>query len=188
MALDEARELGHPCMADEHVLLGVIGHGASRAATLLRACGLDLATARAELLQVAPTLGPAADPAGALRSIGVDVEQVRRRLEATFGPGRAGGVGTLGPTRCASTFWPSARSRSPLGSPMAEAIPVSGLTNCSTGCSGTPSTRWHPAQPAQPSRTGPFGFTVGRPNPVRLQLEARGIGLPQLAAQLGGSP
>jgi hypothetical protein len=32
-----------------------------------------------------------------------------------------------------------------------------------------------------------LGFTVGRPNPVRLQLEARGIELPQLATQLRGA-
>jgi hypothetical protein len=53
-ALAEARELGHPCMADEHVLLGVLRHGGQGAA-LLEANGLDLATARAELLRVGPT-------------------------------------------------------------------------------------------------------------------------------------
>jgi hypothetical protein len=30
----------------------------------------------------------------------------------------------------------------------------------------------------------PLGFTPGRPNPVRLQLEARGIAIPDLAARL----
>jgi hypothetical protein len=34
----------------------------------------------------------------------------------------------------------------------------------------------------------PLGFTPGRPNPVRLQLEARGIELPQLAARLAAAP
>src|SRR5688572_9631152 len=85
LAYVEARELGHPCLADEHVLLGVLRHGSSRAAALLRNQGLDLTTARAELLRVGPTLGPRIDPAGALGSLGIDVEQVRRRLEATFG-------------------------------------------------------------------------------------------------------
>src|SRR5215207_998252 len=85
LAFVEARELGHPCMADEHVVLGLLRHGTSPAAALLTAHGLDLATARAELQRVGPTLGPRADPAGALRTLGIEVEEVRRRMEATFG-------------------------------------------------------------------------------------------------------
>jgi Clp amino terminal domain, pathogenicity island component len=85
MASLEARELGHPCTADEHVLLGILRHGTSPTAALLHDQGLDLATARAALLEVGPSLGPRADPSGALRSVGIDVEQVRQRLEATFG-------------------------------------------------------------------------------------------------------
>src|SRR4051812_24172716 len=84
-AFVEARELGHPCIADEHVLLGVLRHGQSRGAVLLADHGLDLATARVELLRVGPTLDPAADPAKALRAIGVDVDVIRRRLETSFG-------------------------------------------------------------------------------------------------------
>src|SRR5688500_6175940 len=80
MAAREARDLGHPCTADEHVLLGLLRHGTSATAALLRDQGLDLATARAALLEVGPTVGPRADPAGALRSVGIDVDQVRRRL------------------------------------------------------------------------------------------------------------
>jgi hypothetical protein len=34
----------------------------------------------------------------------------------------------------------------------------------------------------------PLGWTGGRPNPLRLVLEARGIDLTRLAAALGGSP
>lgn len=45
-ALAEARESGHPCIADEHVLLGVLRHGTSQAAFLLQTRGLDLTTAR----------------------------------------------------------------------------------------------------------------------------------------------
>lgn len=85
LASVESRELGHPCLADEHVLLGLLRHGTSPAAELLRARGLDLATARAELLRVGPTLDRRADPAYALRSFGVDIDEVRRRLEASFG-------------------------------------------------------------------------------------------------------
>ena len=42
---------------------------------MLEADGLDLATARAELLRVGPTIEHAADPASALRAIGVDVRR-----------------------------------------------------------------------------------------------------------------
>ena len=168
LALVEARELGHPCIADEHVLLGVLRHGASRAATLLRASGLDLTAARADLLRVGPTLGPAADPADALRSIGVDVEQngvaLRRssartrwqRPNGACAAGHAGGAGIPDPTRCASTFWPNARSRSPPNSRFAAAIPGSDPTTCSTGLSRTPSTHLAPNSAAAAVKNWPL--------------------------------
>jgi hypothetical protein len=81
----EARALGHPCTADVHLLLGVLRHGIGPAADLLREHGLDLESARADLRAVGPTGDPGADPAGALRSMGIDADQVRQRLEATFG-------------------------------------------------------------------------------------------------------
>jgi ATP-dependent Clp protease ATP-binding subunit ClpA len=80
----EARDLGHPCLAGEHVLLGLLRHGTSPAATLLRARGLDLNTTRAELLRIGPTLAPA-DPATGLRNLGIDLEQVHRHLGDAFG-------------------------------------------------------------------------------------------------------
>jgi hypothetical protein len=85
LAYLEAGELGHPCLADEHVLLGLLRHDTGPAAARLHAAGLDLPTARAELLRVGPALGPLVDPAGALQTLGIEVDQVRRRLEATFG-------------------------------------------------------------------------------------------------------
>jgi hypothetical protein len=63
LAYVEAGELGHPCLADEHVLLGLLRQQRSHAAALLQAAGLDLASARSELLRVGPTLGPQVDPA-----------------------------------------------------------------------------------------------------------------------------
>src|SRR5207249_1912516 len=43
------------------------------------------AVARAEILRVGPTLSPPVDPVGSLRSLGIEVDEVRRRLESTFG-------------------------------------------------------------------------------------------------------
>ncbi len=85
LAFAEARDLGHPCMAGEHLLLGLLRHGSSPAAALLRARGLDLDAARAELRRVGPALGPGASPAAALRALGIDADEVRQRLEASFG-------------------------------------------------------------------------------------------------------
>jgi len=81
----ERRELSHPALAGEHIVLGLLRHGTSPAARLLTEQGLDLATARAELLAVGPTIGPNADPAAALRAVGIDLDQVRSRLQTTFG-------------------------------------------------------------------------------------------------------
>jgi ATP-dependent Clp protease ATP-binding subunit ClpA len=83
----ERRELGHPALADEHIVLGVLRHGTSPAARLLGEHGLDLTAARAELLAIGPTLGPNADPAAALRALGINLDEVRSRLEAAFGRG-----------------------------------------------------------------------------------------------------
>jgi hypothetical protein len=61
---------------------------ASRASSLLRGHGLDLASARAELQRLsAAGLMPRsrADDAGALRAVGIDVEAVRERLVTVFG-------------------------------------------------------------------------------------------------------
>jgi ATP-dependent Clp protease ATP-binding subunit ClpA len=87
-ALAEADRLGHGYLGDEHVLLGLLGHPQSPAAAVLAEAGLELAGARAELGRLAGDgLIPRcrADDAAALRSVGIDVEQVRERLSAAFG-------------------------------------------------------------------------------------------------------
>jgi ATP-dependent Clp protease ATP-binding subunit ClpA len=87
-ALAEADRLGHGYLGDEHVLLGLLGDPDSRAAVVLREAGLDLAAARTELARLtAAGLIPRcrADDVAALRSVGIDVEQVRERLSAVFG-------------------------------------------------------------------------------------------------------
>jgi len=88
LALAESEQLGHGYLGDEHVLLGLLAEQASPAASLLREYGLDLASARAELQRLsAAGLMPRsrADDAGALRTVGIDVEAVRQQLVTTFG-------------------------------------------------------------------------------------------------------
>ena len=88
VALAESEQLGHGYLGDEHVILGLLRERASRASSLLRGHGLDLASARAELQRLsAAGLMPRAraDDAGALRAVGIDVEAVRERLVTAFG-------------------------------------------------------------------------------------------------------
>ncbi len=88
LALTESEQLGHGYLGDEHVLLGLLRGQASRASSLLRGHGLDLASARAELQRLsAAGLIPRSrgDDAGALRAVGIDVEAVCQRLVTAFG-------------------------------------------------------------------------------------------------------
>jgi ATP-dependent Clp protease ATP-binding subunit ClpA len=88
LALEESEQLGHGYIGDEHVILGLLGEQTSHASSLLRAHGLDLSGARAELQRmVVAGLTPRAhtDDARALRAVGIDVETVRQRLVAAFG-------------------------------------------------------------------------------------------------------
>lgn len=76
-AQEEAAALGHDHIGSEHLLLGVASGNAS-AARVLRGLGVEPDHLRVE----ADTLD-----ADALASIGIDLGEVRRRVEASFGPG-----------------------------------------------------------------------------------------------------
>lgn len=197
LAFVEARELGHPCLADEHVLLGLLRHGNSGAAVLLRARGVDLAAARAELLRVGPTLGRRVDPADALRSLGIEVEEVRRRLEVTFGahaveaaerrvqrrPRWRGGHARPGPLcvylLAKRAFEISARFANGRGEAgIGPEHLLYGILHDARDPLGTRLGR------RSRMKLATLGWTPGRPNPLRLALEERGIDLARLAAQL----
>jgi ATP-dependent Clp protease ATP-binding subunit ClpA len=82
----ERRRLGHPYLGDEHLLLGVLAHASNRAAAMLNGKGLNLAAARTDIARIVHDGGPIArDDAVLLREFGVDVVQMRRQLESTFG-------------------------------------------------------------------------------------------------------
>ncbi|MGV9386451.1 Clp protease N-terminal domain-containing protein [Nonomuraea sp. NPDC003707] len=57
-------------IGDEHVLLGILRHGDSTAARLLREHGLELAEAREQLRRIGPVLRPHVDGDQALRARG----------------------------------------------------------------------------------------------------------------------
>ena len=87
LAQAEARALGHGFIGTEHLLLGLLGEQHGIAARALREAGVTADGLRDDIARrVTDSLvtGPDAD---ALRAIGIDVEQVRARVEESFGPG-----------------------------------------------------------------------------------------------------
>jgi len=80
-AQDEARTLKHDHIGAEHVLLGII-QTPSVAERILRQNGADLTTLRDLVVREHTP-----DDAEALKSLGIDLDEVRRRAEESFGPG-----------------------------------------------------------------------------------------------------
>jgi ATP-dependent Clp protease ATP-binding subunit ClpA len=84
-----ARRLRHDFLGSEHLLIALAGTGPNVATRAMVACGFDPARAEEDLAAIVPTSGDGLSDAdsAALRSIGVDLDEVRRRTEASFGPG-----------------------------------------------------------------------------------------------------
>ena len=103
-AEEQGAALDAPAIGCEHLLLGVAaGEGAG--ARVLASLGLDHGALRAELERT----GGALD-ADALAAVGIDLDQVRRRVEASFGPGALSGR-----RRGATRFTPKAKKALELG-------------------------------------------------------------------------
>jgi hypothetical protein len=92
-AQDEALSLGHNYVGTEHLLLGLFGEDtvASRA---MESVGLTRAAVTGAVRAIVgecPELAPRPDP-DALAAVGIDLEVVRRSIEASFGPGALEGT------------------------------------------------------------------------------------------------
>jgi ATP-dependent Clp protease ATP-binding subunit ClpA len=88
LARAEAERAGHRYLGPEHVLLGLLAEGHSRAAQLLRAAGMELAAARAALARLADRgIVPSPRPSDGelLGTLGIDLDTVRHRTEQRFG-------------------------------------------------------------------------------------------------------
>lgn len=90
LARARARELGHPAIGTEHLLLAMLDPAAGGAARVLREAGVDPAAAGASLARHVPSPRPQGPPltdedAQALRTIGIDLQAVLARLEETLG-------------------------------------------------------------------------------------------------------
>lgn len=82
-----ARRLGHGFIGTEHLLLGLLDQPECPAAQLLATHGLTKQSAEQTLLGMAGRSENDDIDAEALGAIGIDLDAVRERVEATFGPG-----------------------------------------------------------------------------------------------------
>ena len=84
LAQEDARERGADRIGSEHLLLALCRAGDTRAAVLLAARGVTRAVVEDDLRGLRPRDLPDRD---ALASVGIDLDEVRDRVEETFGPG-----------------------------------------------------------------------------------------------------
>jgi ATP-dependent Clp protease ATP-binding subunit ClpA len=87
-AREERRQLRHPHIGTEHLLLGMLSEDAGIAYAVLREAGVDAPAVRAEVRRLVGTTpgGLGEEEAAALRTIGIDLDAVLARIEESFGP------------------------------------------------------------------------------------------------------
>src|SRR6266508_438 len=166
LAREEAERCGHRYLGPEHLLLGVLAEGHSAAARVLRAHGVELAAARAEVRHLAERgVVPAPRPSDAelLGMLGIDLDTIRHHTEQTFGL-RAVGEATW---RVARRFWPSARCSWPASRRACSAMARSAPSTWCWGCWRPLASRW--ASQRRPGGTGGSPPTSG----CRTATEAR---------------
>jgi ATP-dependent Clp protease ATP-binding subunit ClpA len=92
-AVFQAKELGQPAIGTEHMLLALLADPQSPVALALRDTGVDERSVRAEIIRRTATGEPPtatsfleadAEDTAALKSIGIDLDEVRRAIEANF--------------------------------------------------------------------------------------------------------
>ncbi len=87
-ARHEARELGHPRIGTEHLLLAMLDERAGVAYAVLHQAGVDRQRVRAEVERLVGTPSKLLndEDAAALKTIGIDLDAVLARIEESFGP------------------------------------------------------------------------------------------------------
>jgi ATP-dependent Clp protease ATP-binding subunit ClpA len=199
LADTEAERLRHEYVGPEHVLAGLARLTGSRAARILAASGLTGEAVSAALdAQVGAGLlpGPGRNQADLLRSLGIDLNQVRQVIEASFGPGAVAAASrrpagrTWWGRRCTAcsgplagkamlakrAFWFAAEEASRAGQP--EVRPEHLLL-------GVLRDAQQPAKPGpalRQTRTR-LGLPAGSGPPVRVIAEASGVSLDALQAK-----
>jgi ATP-dependent Clp protease ATP-binding subunit ClpA len=83
----EARNMGDGHIGTEHLLLAILA-SVGQASAALEECGLTAADVRKSLPRIPRKTSFSGEPdPAALATIGIDMDEIRRRVEATFGPG-----------------------------------------------------------------------------------------------------
>jgi ATP-dependent Clp protease ATP-binding subunit ClpA len=85
-AQEEARRLRHPLIGTEHLLLAMADASEGPGTQALHDKGLDAASLRRRVVGIVGPPGDELDPQ-ALATLGIDLDEVRRVTEASFGPG-----------------------------------------------------------------------------------------------------
>lgn len=88
LAQEESLSLHHHYVGTEHLLMGLLRVGTGAARRALDNLDIRLDDVRSEVVGIVGT-GPVnldEHDAEALRAIGIDLDEVRRRIEETFGP------------------------------------------------------------------------------------------------------
>jgi ATP-dependent Clp protease ATP-binding subunit ClpA len=84
LAAEEVRELGHDHIGTEHLLIAVAREQHGLGGRILRDSGAGAEELRADARRLA---GPGVLDRDALASLGIDLDEVRRRAEQSFGEG-----------------------------------------------------------------------------------------------------
>lgn len=88
LAQQEARELGQPNLGTHLLLLGILDEPATAGGRALAALGIGADDVREDIWRSDRERAAfSEEDADALRSVGVDLDEVRRRVEEAFGPG-----------------------------------------------------------------------------------------------------
>jgi ATP-dependent Clp protease ATP-binding subunit ClpA len=93
-AQQEARALGHRVIGTEHLLLGLLALDGGTVARALAGDGVDAGFVRGEIVRRVGPRPPGEshaeadrEDAAALKAIGIDLDEVRKAIEASFGAG-----------------------------------------------------------------------------------------------------
>ena len=106
LAQQEARDLRQETIGTEHLLLGLLGQPDTAAARVLTAHGL---TREAVLESLAGQHAGTDLDHEALSALGIDLDAVRERVEAAFGPGALDGAAPGAGTGARPRFGPRAK-------------------------------------------------------------------------------
>jgi ATP-dependent Clp protease ATP-binding subunit ClpA len=104
---EKATALGHNYLGTEHLLFGLIA-APNDVSDVLIARGASRQRVQAEVISIVGCASTSAldrDDASALATIGIDLDEVRRRVEAAFGPGALSPSPEQGRRRRRRTRW-----------------------------------------------------------------------------------